>query len=54
MFGSVRVDHSISKNQQLLVGFQRNYIKNENWASAASTSHRAATSETSDSALRSR
>ena len=53
MFGSVRVDHSISKNQQLLVEFQRNYIKNENLGVGGfNLASRGYTSETSDSALR--
>ncbi len=53
MFGSVRLDHSISKNQQLLVEFQRNYIKNENLGVGGfNLDSRGYTSETSDSALR--
>ena len=53
VFGSVRVDQSISKNQQLLVEFQRNYIKNENLGVGGfNLASRGYTSETSDSALR--
>jgi Carboxypeptidase regulatory-like domain len=29
MFGSVRLDHSLTKNQQMLVEFQRNHTRNE-------------------------
>jgi len=53
MFGSVRLDHSISKNQQMLVEFQRNSIKNQNLGVGSfNLESRGYTSETSDSALR--
>lgn len=53
MFGSVRVDHSLSKNQQMLVEFQRNYSKNQNLGVGGfNLASRGYTSETSDSALR--
>ena len=53
MFGSVRLDHSISKSQQMLVEFQRNYIRNENLGVGGfNLESRAYTSENSDSALR--
>jgi hypothetical protein len=53
MFGSARVDHTLSKNQQMLLEFQRNYIKNENLGVGGfNLATRGYTSETSDSALR--
>jgi hypothetical protein len=53
MFGSVRLDHSLSKSQQMLVEFQRNYIRRENQGvGGVNLETRGYTSETADSALR--
>jgi Carboxypeptidase regulatory-like domain len=53
MFGSVRLDHSLTKNQQMLVEFQRNYIKNQDLGVGDfNLSDRAYTREQSNNALR--
>ena len=53
MFGSVRLDHSLSKTQQMLFEVQRNYIKRENLGVGDNAlESRAYTSETADTAVR--
>ena len=53
MFGSVRVDHSLSKTQQMLFEVQRNYIKRDNLGVGDfDLPSRAYTSETADTAVR--
>ena len=53
MFGSLRVDHSLSKTQQMLFEVQRNYIKRDNLGVGDfDLPSRAYTSETADTAVR--
>jgi len=53
MFGSVRLDHSLSKTQQMLLEVQRNYIKRDNLGVGDfDLPSRAYTSETADTAVR--
>ena len=53
MFGSVRLDHSLTKNNQMLLEVQRNYIKRDNLGVGNfDLQPRAYTSETSDTAVR--
>jgi hypothetical protein len=53
VFGSVRLDHSLSANQQMLVEFQRNYNKGENLGVGDfNLPDRAYTRQQSDNALR--
>ncbi len=53
MFGSLRVDHSISKTQQMLLEVQRNYIKRDNLGVGDfDLPSRSYTSETADTAVR--
>jgi hypothetical protein len=53
MFGSIRLDHSLTNNQQMLVEFQRNYNKGENLGVGDfNLPDRAYTRRQSDSALR--
>jgi hypothetical protein len=53
MFGSVRIDHSLSKTQQMLFEVQRNYIKRDNLGVGDfDLPSRAYTSETADTAVR--
>src|SRR6476660_8451034 len=53
MFGSVRLDHSLSKTQQMLLEVQRNYIKRDNLGVGDfDLPSRAYMSETSDTAVR--
>jgi hypothetical protein len=53
MFGSVRLDHSLSKTQQMSLEFQRNYDRSENLGVGdLNLPDRAYTRETADNALR--
>ena len=53
LFGSVRLDHALSKNQQMLVEFQRNYNKGQNLGVGDfNLPDRAYTRRQSDNALR--
>jgi carboxypeptidase family protein/TonB-dependent receptor-like protein len=53
MFGSVRLDHSLSKSQQMLFEVQRNYSKRDNLGVGDfDLPSRAYTSETADTAVR--
>jgi hypothetical protein len=53
MFGSARIDHSLSKTQQMLFEVQRNYIKRDNLGVGDfDLASRAYTSETADTAVR--
>ena len=53
MFGSARVDHSLSKTQQMLFEVQRNHIKRDNLGVGDfDLPSRAYTSETADTAVR--
>jgi Carboxypeptidase regulatory-like domain len=53
MFGSLRVDHSLSKTQQMLFEVQRNYIKRDNLGVGDfDLPSRAYMSETADTAVR--
>jgi hypothetical protein len=53
MFGSVRVDHSLSKTQQMLFEVQRNYIKRDDLGVGDNDlPERAYSSETEDTAVR--